>query len=159
MLIWTERRHDGNDSVEESYGPHYARQWQRGGALDRVEFDWMDPPERTFGADASADPQGERWRYSYDDAGRLIQATDPRGMSDLTSDLDRERLELEHRRGDLTRGRLGDRGRGPFEDEQPRTGDLARERFAVADREERVDRKSTRLNSSHAITSRMPSSA
>ena len=76
-----------------------------------------------------------------------------------------ERLEREHRRRDLTGGRIGDRGRGPFEDEQPRTRDLARKRFAVADREERVaatwatDRKSTRLNSSHMSEYRMPSSA
>ena len=47
-------------------------------------------------------------------------------------------LEREHRRGDLGGGRVGDRGGGPFEHEQPRTGDLVRERFAVADGEERV---------------------
>jgi hypothetical protein len=46
---------------------------------------------------------------------------------------DRERLERKHRCRDLTSERIGDRGRGPFEHEQPRTGDLARECFAVAD--------------------------
>ena len=45
---------------------------------------------------------------------------------------------FEHRRGDLTDGLIGDRGRGPFEHEQPRVGDLPRERLAVADREERI---------------------
>src|SRR4051812_9328078 len=50
----------------------------------------------------------------------------------------RERLEREHRRRDFTGGRIGDRGRGLFEHEQSGTGDLARDRFAVADREERV---------------------
>ena len=49
-----------------------------------------------------------------------------------------ERLEREHRRRDLTRGRIGNRRRSLFQHEQPRTGDLTRERFAVADREERI---------------------
>ena len=48
------------------------------------------------------------------------------------------RLERKHRCRELTGERIGDRGRGPFEHEQPRTGDLARECFAVADWEERV---------------------
>ena len=52
--------------------------------------------------------------------------------------LDVASLEREHRRCDLFGGCLGDRRRGPFEDEQPSTGDLSRERLAVADREERV---------------------
>ncbi len=47
-------------------------------------------------------------------------------------------LELEHRAGDLIGGHDGDRGRGLLEHEQPRIGDLARERLAVADGEERV---------------------
>jgi hypothetical protein len=51
---------------------------------------------------------------------------------------DGERLERKHRCRDLTRDRIGDRGRGSFEHEQPRTGDLARKCFAVADWEERV---------------------
>jgi hypothetical protein len=46
--------------------------------------------------------------------------------------------ELEHRPGDLVGGAVGDRGRGAVEHEQPGSGDLARERLAVADREERV---------------------
>jgi hypothetical protein len=41
--------------------------------------------------------------------------------------------ERKHRRRDLTGGRVVDRHRGAFEHEQPRTGDLVRERFAVAD--------------------------
>jgi hypothetical protein len=40
---------------------------------------------------------------------------------------------LERRRGDLAGG-----SRGSFELKQPRTGNLARERLAIADREERV---------------------
>ena len=47
-------------------------------------------------------------------------------------------LELEHRRGDLTGGDVGNRGRGAFEYEQSCTGNITRKRFAVADREERV---------------------
>ena len=41
-----------------------------------------------------------------------------------------ERLELEHCRCDLIGGRIGDRGRGLFEHEQPCAGDLACERLA-----------------------------
>src|SRR5205809_263389 len=47
-------------------------------------------------------------------------------------------LKLEHRRGDLTGGGVGNRGRGAFEYEQSCTGNITRKRFAVADREERV---------------------
>ena len=47
-------------------------------------------------------------------------------------------LELEHRGGDLIGGRNGDGGRGLLEQEQLRTGDLARKYLAVADGEERV---------------------
>ena len=52
-----------------------------------------------------------------------------------------ERLEREHRRRDLTGGRIGDRRRGAFEHQQPRIRDLARERFAVVpgDRDGRGD--------------------
>ena len=46
--------------------------------------------------------------------------------------------ERQHRRRNLARGGIGDRRRGPFEHDKPRTGNLARERFAVADREERI---------------------
>src|SRR5215211_3426193 len=41
-------------------------------------------------------------------------------------------------RGDFTGDRIGDRGRGSFEDEQLCTGDLVREGFAVADWEDWV---------------------
>jgi hypothetical protein len=51
---------------------------------------------------------------------------------------DRAALEREHRRREFTGGGIGDGGRSLFEHEQSRTGDLAREGFAVADREERV---------------------
>src|SRR5437899_10504297 len=46
--------------------------------------------------------------------------------------------EREHRLGDLAGRRIGDRSGGLLEDEQPRPGDLARDRLAVADGEERV---------------------
>jgi hypothetical protein len=49
-----------------------------------------------------------------------------------------KRVEREHRRGDFSGGRVGVRGRDLFEQEQPPAGDLARERGAVADGEERV---------------------
>src|SRR6187551_405639 len=46
--------------------------------------------------------------------------------------------EREHRLGDLAGRRIGDRSGGFLEDEQPRPGDLARDRLAVADGEEAV---------------------
>ena len=46
--------------------------------------------------------------------------------------------EREHRLGDLAGRCIGDRSGGLLEDEQPRPGDLARDRLAVADGEERV---------------------
>ena len=87
-LIWTGIVHDANDNVRTEYGAHYGRQWTIGGATTTLEYDLMDRTERVYGADKLVDPLGERWRFSYDAAGRLIQATDPRGMSDLTSDRD-----------------------------------------------------------------------
>lgn len=49
-----------------------------------------------------------------------------------------DRLQREQCRGHLIGGCVGYRGRGLFEHEQPRARDLARERLAVADREEPV---------------------
>src|SRR5215510_10761730 len=46
--------------------------------------------------------------------------------------------QREHRLGDLAGRRIGDRSGGLPEDEQPCPGDLARDRLAVADGEERV---------------------
>src|SRR5262249_43895352 len=46
--------------------------------------------------------------------------------------------QREHRLGDLAGRRIGDRSGGLLEDEQPCPGDLARDRLAVADGEERV---------------------
>ena len=46
--------------------------------------------------------------------------------------------EREHRLGDLAGRRIGDGGGGVIEHEQPGPGDLACDRLAVADREERV---------------------
>lgn len=47
-------------------------------------------------------------------------------------------LQRDRRFCDLIGGRVGDRGRGLFEYEQPSARDLPRERLAVADREEPV---------------------
>src|SRR5688500_16130440 len=41
--------------------------------------------------------------------------------------------EREHGLGNLAGGRIGDRSGGLVEDEQPRSGDLARDRLAVSD--------------------------
>ncbi len=87
-LIWTGVNFDSNDNVLVSAAPHYGAQDDGSGAKTRMEYDVMDRQERVFGPDTSADPMGERWRYSYDLAGRMIQATDPRGMADLSSDKD-----------------------------------------------------------------------
>src|SRR5690349_13283164 len=48
--------------------------------------------------------------------------------------------EREHRLGDVADRRIGDRSGGLLEDEQPCPGDLARDRLAVADGENRLRR-------------------
>lgn len=60
------------------------------------------------------------------------------GFLRLPSGVNVNDLEREHRHGDLIGGRVGDRGRGLFEHEEPCAGDLARERLAIAEREECV---------------------
>jgi len=59
--------------------------------------------------------------------------------AELRARVARSRLGVfEHRRGDLAGGHVGNCGRGLFEYEQACIGDLACERCAVADREERI---------------------
>ena len=87
-LIWSAAGFDASDNVTLEIGPHYGAQYTGTGARTRLEYDRMDRTERVFGADTSVDPQGERWRFSYDAAGRVTWVTDPRGMTTLGDPLD-----------------------------------------------------------------------
>ena len=69
---------------------------------------------------------------------RNSRASDAHSSADAIPAHARPLPEREHRLGDLVGRRIGDRSGGLLEDEQPRPRDLARDRLAVADGEEKV---------------------
>jgi YD repeat-containing protein len=80
-LIWSGVTYDENDNVRFQQGPHESGLTDGGGgAITETRFDAMDRPTLAIGSDKSVDPQGERARAVYDDAGRLVELTNPRGM-------------------------------------------------------------------------------
>src|SRR5947209_949882 len=70
--------------------------------------------------------------------GRVAPPTPTAAQAPYPRSTRRPLPEREHRPGDLAGRCIGDRSGGLLEDEQPRPGDLARDRLAVADGEERV---------------------
>ncbi|MBO0885716.1 MAG: RHS repeat protein, partial [Mycobacterium sp.] len=85
-LIWTDTVYDANDNVVAQVDPYYGSGDGKAGDINRkagdtttTTYDVMDRPILTTGPDTSADPQGERTQYHYDDAGRLDQEVTPVG--------------------------------------------------------------------------------
>jgi RHS repeat-associated protein len=85
VLIWSRTKYDPNDnaiaSAVESYSPTNAPSTVR-------TFDAMDRPLVITGPDTSVDPAGERFTYRYDDAGRPVQYTAPKGAMSGSTDQD-----------------------------------------------------------------------
>ncbi|GAA1595368.1 hypothetical protein GCM10009789_56730 [Kribbella sancticallisti] len=91
-LIWSSATFDPNDNITRQVEPHF------GGFTDDDEnaesrtgsYDAMDRLLTQANPDKSVDPLGERSEYRYDDAGRLIEQTKPKGVltAEATDPLD-----------------------------------------------------------------------
>jgi RHS repeat-associated protein len=91
-LVWSSAGFDANDNIVRQVDPHY------GGVLDDDEsagvrtasYDPMDRLLLQANPDKSVDPLGERTEYRYDDAGRMVETTKPKGVltDEATSPLD-----------------------------------------------------------------------
>jgi YD repeat-containing protein len=84
LLIWTAQDYDPNDNLITQIDPHFGRGYSGNGPKTTIQYD--DPMDRqtlVIGPDTSAnsgDPNGERTKFEYDGAGRLIKATLPNGV-------------------------------------------------------------------------------
>ncbi|WP_081686060.1 DNRLRE domain-containing protein [Candidatus Solirubrobacter pratensis] len=88
ILLWSDADFDANDNVLSEVAPHEGRQDTGRGDTTTHMYDAMDRVTLDTGPDTSADPAGERTKYDYDDAGRLIQVTDPKGVATASPDKD-----------------------------------------------------------------------
>ena len=81
-LLWSSVEYDANDNTVKSIGAHFGEVDGdlEDGPITTATYDLMDRPMLITGPDLSADPAGERTKYDYDDAGRLQELTNPRGM-------------------------------------------------------------------------------
>jgi RHS repeat-associated protein len=79
-LIWSDANYDANDNLLSVVDAHYGAVDSGSGPTTYLQYDLMDRQTLVTGPDTSADPQGERTRYTYDDAGRLTQLELPRGV-------------------------------------------------------------------------------
>ena len=81
-LLWSSVEFDPNDNVVRSIDPHSTEGPgdPENGPVTRMTYDDMDRPLLITGPDTSVDPAGERMQYAYDDAGRLVKVTKPKGV-------------------------------------------------------------------------------
>ncbi len=87
-LLWSGAELDANDNAVASIDPHYGPVSGDPGstAVTRSSYDAMDRRTLETGPDTSADPAGERTRFDYDAAGRLVKLTEPKGVASATTD-------------------------------------------------------------------------
>ncbi len=84
QLIWSDIFYDANNNTVNVIAPHFGAQDSGAGDTTTVSYDAMDRRALITGPDKSADPAGERTRFTYDVAGRLTTVTLPLGMKDGT---------------------------------------------------------------------------
>ena len=83
-LIWSDTFYDANNNVVKAIAPHFGAQDSGTGPTTTIAYNPMDRPTLVTGPDTSADPAGERTRYTYDIVGRVTTVTLPLGMKDGT---------------------------------------------------------------------------
>jgi RHS repeat-associated protein len=88
QLIWSGGRFDPNDNLVEMIGPHKGADYTGTGAKTTHDYDPVDRKTLETGPDRTVDPAGERTRWDYDDANRVIRITQPKGM--MTPSVDRD---------------------------------------------------------------------
>ncbi|HZO70338.1 MAG TPA: Ig-like domain-containing protein [Kribbellaceae bacterium] len=80
-LIWSSVTHDANDNLVRQVDPHYSgSEDSEAGGVSTTTYDPMDRPVLRTNPDTSVDPAGERTSMAYDDAGRLVTTTLPKGV-------------------------------------------------------------------------------
>ncbi|MFI6259039.1 DNRLRE domain-containing protein [Micromonospora zamorensis] len=82
QLIWSSVEFDANDNTTRRIDPHFGTATELGTAgPDSVAvYDAMDRPTTVSNSDTSVDPARERTTFAYDDAGRMIRTTSPKGV-------------------------------------------------------------------------------
>ena len=106
-LVWTGVRFDANDNLVTEIGAHEGREYTGTGATRTHSYDAMDRETLTTGPDRKVDPDGERTKIEYDEAGRVSRITEPKGVdsesvaNDFTTvleydDLDRVIRRIQH---------------------------------------------------------------
>ncbi|MEV4539032.1 Ig-like domain-containing protein [Asanoa sp. NPDC049518] len=87
-LIWSSVDFDENDNAVRTVSPHYGTAADRGtsGSAAVSSYDPMDRVLVQGNPDRSVDPDGERWSYAYDAAGRITRQTMPKGTLSATVD-------------------------------------------------------------------------
>jgi RHS repeat-associated protein len=83
VLIWTGVGYDSNDNVISEESPHEGTASGNPGTSTvwTHSYDAMDRVLEDVSPDKSVDLSGERTQYRYDDAGRLVQLTSPKGVT------------------------------------------------------------------------------
>jgi RHS repeat-associated protein len=87
-VIWAGVDFDAGDNIVTRFDPHYgtATDDGEGGPTSTASYDHMDRPLVVSNSDKSVDPAGERTRYEYDDAGRMVKVTYGKGVLSATVD-------------------------------------------------------------------------
>lgn len=88
-LIWSGAEFDANDNTITTIDAHYGPDTDPEGApTGSATYDDMDRPLVVANSDTSVDPEGERTKLEYDDAGRVKQVSGPKGALSTTVDDD-----------------------------------------------------------------------
>jgi YD repeat-containing protein len=88
-LIWSGADFDPNDNLVRQVQPHFAQAAgddTTGVPASTATFDVMDRPVLVANPDTSVDASGERTRFTYDAAGRLVKQEQPKGVLSATVD-------------------------------------------------------------------------
>ncbi|MEH1054735.1 DNRLRE domain-containing protein [Micromonospora sp. CPCC 206171] len=86
QLIWSSVEFDANDNVTRRVDPHFGTATELGtaGSYAVAAYDAMDRPITVSNSDTSVDPARERSTFGYDDAGRMVRTTSPKGVLSAT---------------------------------------------------------------------------
>ena len=84
-LLYSGAAYDGNDNVTAQYQPHDSAAFTAA-ETTASSYDAMDRLTLVTGPDTSEDSEGERTKFEYDTAGRMIRQTAPKGITTPPAD-------------------------------------------------------------------------